>query len=432
MTKEKDIEIRSEEIIDFMSYTPTWLIKWGITVIFLIIIIICVLSSIIKYPEALTGQITITTLNPTVTIVNKVSGRLEKISIKDDASVHIGDVIATVESPANHLDVLTLKKALNSIELKSNELHINLSKFQDSLNLGDIQNEYSQLIQDLKQYQELKLNPFYTEKIKSIENQLKNQSDLLSINNEVLKMAEKGIESAVKKNGVFKKLFEDKVIPSLEFQEKQEELSRKQQEFITQKKNIIQTNITITDLQRQKLELYNDIRTKTKLLELSIFQKKSNLTNAIINWQKNYSINAYSNGRLKFLQNLTDNQFVKAGDPLFLIVPEQSTYIGLITMSSLNSGKLKIGQKVLISLDSYAANDFGKVTGIVSKIFSATNQNTYTVQISLKNGLRSSLNKEIPFKPQMNGIANIITDNTSLVERLLKKLNLLYKDNVEI
>ena len=101
-------------------------------------------------------------------------------------------------------------------------------------------------------------------------------------------------------------------------------------------------------------------------------------------------------------------------------------------MSSLNSGKLKNGQKVLISLDSYAANDFGKITGIVSKIFSASNQNSYTVQISLKNGLRSSLNKNIPFKPQMNGVANIITDNTSLTERLLKKINLLYNDTAGI
>ncbi|WP_044171714.1 HlyD family secretion protein [Flectobacillus major] len=432
MTREKDIEIRSEEIIDFMSYTPTWLIKWGISVIFLIIIIFFVLASIIKYPETLTGQATITTLNPTVTIINKVSGRLEKISMKDEASVRIGDIIAAVESPANNSDVLTLKKSLNAIEFKSNELHCNLSQFQDSLNLGDFQNEYSQLVMDLKQYQELTLNPFYTEKIKSIESQLKNQSDLLSINYDVLKMAEKDIDNALKKNSIFKKLFEEKVIPPLEFQEKQDELSRKQQDFIILKKNIIQTNVAITDLKRQKIELINEFRTKTKLLEQSIFQKKSNLANAIMNWQKNYSIKAYSNGRLKFLQNLTDNQFVKAGEPLFLIVPEQSTYVGLITISSLNAGKLKIGQKVLISLDSYAANDFGKITGIVSKIFSATNQNSYTVQISLKNGLKSSLNKDIPFKPQMNGVANIITDNTSLTERLLKKIHLLYNDTAGI
>jgi multidrug resistance efflux pump len=428
MVKENNIEIRSEEIIDFMSYTPTWLVKWGITAIFLIIAIILLLATVIRYPETLSGQITITTLNPTVTIINKVSGRLEKILVKDDSTVHIGDVIAAVESPANGADVVALKNAINSIELRSNGLHSGFSTFQDSLNLGDFQAEYSQLISDLKQYQELTQNPFFTEKIRSIENQLKNQADLSVINYEVLKMSEKDMENAVRKNNIFKKLFEDKVIPPLEFQEKQDELSRKQQEFINLKRNIVQTNIAITDLKRQKLELSNDFRTRQKALEQSIFQKKSNLTNAIINWQKNYIVKAYTNGRLKYVQNLTENQFVKMGEPLFLVVPQQNTYIGLTTIPSLNAGKLKVGQKVLVSLDSYSANDFGKVSGVVSKIFSATNQNTYTVQIAFKNGLMSSLKKQIPFKPQMVGSVNIITDNTSLTERLLKKLNLLYND----
>jgi multidrug resistance efflux pump len=431
MVKEKDIEIRSEEIIDFMSYTPTWLVKWGITVIFLIIAIILLLATVIRYPETLSGQITITTLNPTVTIINKVSGRLEKILVKDDSSVRIGDVIAAVESPATGTDVATLKNAINSIELRSNGLYLDFPTFQDSLNLGDFQAEYSQLINDLKQYQELTQNPFYTEKIKSIENQLKNQADLSGINNEVLKMSEKDMENAVRKNNIFKKLFEEKVISPLEFQEKQDELSRKQQEFINLKRNIVQTNIAITDLKRQRLDLSNDFRTRQKALEQNIFQKKSNLTNAIVNWQKNYIIKAYSNGRLKYVQNLTENQFIKQGEPLFLVVPQQNTYIGLTNVPSLNAGKLKVGQKVLVSLDSYSANDFGKVSGTVSKIFSATNQNTYTVQIAFKNGLMSSLKKQIPFKPQMAGSVNIITDNTSLTERLLKKLNLLYNDASE-
>jgi multidrug resistance efflux pump len=431
MVKEKDIEIRSEEIIDFMSYTPTWLVKWGITVIFLIIAIILLLATVIRYPETLSGQITITTLNPTVTIINKVSGRLEKILVKDDSSVRTGDVIAAVESPATGTDVATLKNAINSIELRSNGLYLDFPTFQDSLNLGDFQAEYSQLINDLKQYQELTQNPFYTEKIKSIENQLKNQADLSGINNEVLKMSEKDMENAVRKNNIFKKLFEEKVISPLEFQEKQDELSRKQQEFINLKRNIVQTNIAITDLKRQRLDLSNDFRTRQKALEQNIFQKKSNLTNAIVNWQKNYIIKAYSNGRLKYVQNLTENQFIKQGEPLFLVVPQQNTYIGLTNVPSLNAGKLKVGQKVLVSLDSYSANDFGKVSGTVSKIFSATNQNTYTVQIAFKNGLMSSLKKQIPFKPQMAGSVNIITDNTSLTERLLKKLNLLYNDASE-
>lgn len=47
-------------------------------------------------------------------------------------------------------------------------------------------------------------------------------------------------------------------------------------------------------------------------------------------------------------------------------------------------------------------------------------KNNYVVEIELTNGLITSHKKELPYRPEMQGQADIITENMSLLERFLK------------
>ena len=46
----------------------------------------------------------------------------------------------------------------------------------------------------------------------------------------------------------------------------------------------------------------------------------------------------------------------------------------------------------------------------------------YMVDIGLSNGLRTTYNKDLPFLPEMEGQADIITEDISLLERFLLPL----------
>ena len=52
-------------------------------------------------------------------------------------------------------------------------------------------------------------------------------------------------------------------------------------------------------------------------------------------------------------------------------------------------------------------------------IVDGQNAKSYMVDIELPNGLRTSYNKELPFLPEMEGQADIITEDMSLLERFL-------------
>ena len=49
----KEIELRSEEVQEVMSHVPVWILRWGITVLFCIVIILLIGSYLFKYPDVL-------------------------------------------------------------------------------------------------------------------------------------------------------------------------------------------------------------------------------------------------------------------------------------------------------------------------------------------------------------------------------------------
>ena len=50
------IEPKSEQVSEILGTPPKWLIRWGITVIFIVIAGLFVGSYFFKYPEVLTAQ----------------------------------------------------------------------------------------------------------------------------------------------------------------------------------------------------------------------------------------------------------------------------------------------------------------------------------------------------------------------------------------
>ena len=104
---------------------------------------------------------------------------------------------------------------------------------------------------------------------------------------------------------------------------------------------------------------------------------------------------------------------------VFTIIPSQnSSYIAKLKTPILNSGKLKVGQKVNISLENYPETEFGYLVGTLNKISTIPDsEGFYMLDVKLSNKLKTSYNKEIEFKQEMIGSAKIITEDLRLIER---------------
>lgn len=60
----EDIELKSEEIQEILSRPPHALIRWGITVFFMVISFLFIGGCFFSYPDTVEAGITITTENP--------------------------------------------------------------------------------------------------------------------------------------------------------------------------------------------------------------------------------------------------------------------------------------------------------------------------------------------------------------------------------
>jgi len=121
-------------------------------------------------------------------------------------------------------------------------------------------------------------------------------------------------------------------------------------------------------------------------------------------------------------------------EEVFTVVPDSAyQIIGKAMLPIARSGKVKMGQKVNIHLQNFPENEYGILRGTVQHI-SLTPAQTgetayYSVEITLPNGLITTYKKELPYLPNMQGQADIITEDLSLLERLALPIKMVLKEN---
>ena len=171
------------------------------------------------------------------------------------------------------------------------------------------------------------------------------------------------------------------------------------------------------DTEQQGTEKLNSLQTQLNSLI-------SQLKTGIQEWELNYVLKTPIDGKVTFAKYWIENQNVSAGEEVFMVVSNTSNpIIGKAMLPIARSGKVKTGQKVNIRLQNFPENEYGILRGVVSNI-SLTPVQTgeavhYVVEISLPNNLITTYKKELPNLPNMQGQADIITDDMSLLERLV-------------
>lgn len=425
-------EIRSDEVQEILTHIPNWMIRWGITLILGIITLVLFLSWLIKYPDIVSSNITLTTEIPPVKLVSKTHGQIQKIYPSEGDFINKGDFIAEIQNPLNEDAIHFLKDKTMEITDIFLTKHITKTSipvvFNDSsLVFGELQVEYNNLKSLVKEYEVLLTNTFQENKIKNIEKQLVYYNKLSSISKHQLQLSEHILKHTKEKYELDKRLYKKGVISKMDFYTKEKEFTVHQQEVENLKKAYVRNNITIAEYEKQLNEHTYEYSEKERKLKERISESIDNLENFMHSWQQNYAITAPFSGKVSYLSNLSDKQFVQAGVPLFAIIPENNKYIGHVKIPVYGSGKVKIGQDVHIKLDAYPNYEYGQINGEVIEITQipsndATEEDMiYWAKVKLINGLTTTYQKELNFKPELSGTAEIVAEDLRLIERVFNQ-----------
>ena len=114
-----DIELRSNEVREILNRPPKWILRYGIVLIFIVLVGLLVGSWFFRYPEILTAPIVVSTENLPFDIVAKTSKRIDTLMVAEKQRVNKNQLLGVLENSANTDDVLALESMLNDINISS-------------------------------------------------------------------------------------------------------------------------------------------------------------------------------------------------------------------------------------------------------------------------------------------------------------------------
>lgn len=429
MPKAQDnIQIRSEEVQEILSHVPNWMIRYGNTLVFLLLLLLLAISWFVKYPDIITAEVVVTTKIPPEKIFAKSTGQIESILVNNNSQITKNTIIGVIENSGNYKDILLLKSILDTISIDKMNFTFPMDQLP-FLILGDISMDFATFETGYSEYVlSKKLQPYSSEfsannlSLAEIKNRLVILKSQKELNEKELEFNKKDLDRN-------KMLFDNGIIAAQDYE-------RKQLEYTQSKRTLKNMSTSISQLHEAIGNSKNTIKSSeirktqddTRLLK-KVIQSFYQLKKSVKDWELRFALKSSIAGKVSYLSFWNENQTVNIGDLVFTIIPIKSLgYIGKIKAPIQNAGKIKVKQKVNIRLANYPDTEFGVLNGIVENIsLFPDKEGNYLVDVTLDKELITSYNKKIEFQQEMSGKAEIITEDLRLIERFFYQLKNVFK-----
>lgn len=419
-----DLDERSDEVKEILGKPPIWMVRWGTTIVFAILIVIIFGSSIVRYDDIIIAQITITTKTPPAYIKANAKGKLTKLFIETNENVVNGQILAEIENTASFDDVFWLKKRLEEFSIKSINLDSLENLFPSNLKLGEIQQAYADFItiyQDYLLYDILLPNE---KEIYITSQQIGQEQTSLATLIEQLDLVEEELKLSKLNYDRNKGLLERGVISKYQFEDISKKYLVDRQKHQGLLNSISNMKSSIISLKGNKTSALVTDKERKYINRLELNKSLGVLKNEISKWELTYILKSPMEGKLTMFDVRSKNENVNLGDIVFTVVPSKiGSLIGKVTVPVQNSGKIKLGQEVIIKLDNYPFQEWGSLMGEIIDISEVPKKGEalYMIYVSIDT-LITSYNKNLEFKQEMQGKAEIITEELSVLDRIFYQL----------
>lgn len=108
-------QLHTEEVQDIITAPPSWIMRWGISVFFAVLVMVTGLSYFIRYPDLVTTHTVIYSDNSSQVRAN-ATGLLTKLLITNNQSVDKDQPLAFIGAGADHRKILALTDSLKSLK----------------------------------------------------------------------------------------------------------------------------------------------------------------------------------------------------------------------------------------------------------------------------------------------------------------------------
>ncbi len=423
------LELRSDDVEEIMSQIPPWIQRWGLTVLFGILMIFFIICCILRFPQTITADVVLTSSTPPVELHANVTGNFSYMGVFDKQIVKKGDILAVLNNPANIKDVICVKELYG--QWKEGEISLeSLIEFYDEKKwqLGELQSCFMEFRFNAENYCNYKKRDYYLQKIALKKKEQHTRQELAEVQSFQSYIA---LEQANVERRIFIRdsILFDKQLGS-------------EDEYDQALKSYLQSRKIIHDYTREKKEMVLlEIENRSIELDLlnqyaeslashiqTLYFSAENMETQIEEWEHTYVLKSPIDGIVNLVGLWNKNQYVVNGDLVFIVLPvNPNSPLGKAWLPASGIGNVQVGQKVNVSLSNYPDYEYGFLTGKIQSISSIPNEShLYYVNIEFPNGLITNRKKVLPPSKQMIGTAKIIIDEERLIEKILQPISNLF------
>lgn len=340
--------------------------------------------------------------------------------VKDYQEVSKDQYLAIIENPASWKDMISLgkqaqvfKASLGTPATPLPSLH-----FTENLVLGELHPYYVDFLKALREYALFQKLNFYERQMQAIRQRI---GQYARLNTQLIKQNKLIAEEL----GLSEKRFQadsilrmQDVIAEFEVHTTKRAHLQTRQSYERNWAETIQNDIEASQLKARLTELELEKMEKENKLRNMVEDAFKNLESQRTIWEQRYVLKAPIAGKITFSRYWSNHHYANINDEVLTIVPESSSLFGQVLLPVTGSGKVATGQRVNIRIDNFPYYEYGFLNGKVETISLVPKDNVYTIKISLPEGLHTSYKKELEFKQEMQGSAEIITKDLRIIERI--------------
>lgn len=428
MEEHELIELRSDDVQEILGTPPNWLIRWGTTVMVGLICLLLLLAYFIKYPDTISAPVVITTSEPPTPIISRMDGNLTKLLVQEKQEVKAGDVLAIIQSTARYEDIIKADQVVALLQNKSIEA-LAFTELDKNLLLGEIQTEYNALVQSIDIYNFTQSNRFDKVNASQLQAQITRvQRDYDIINKKLKAVKEEKLPAAKRFEAQQKKLFMDGIASKNDLENANARIYEVNEEIKNFESALVNKELEVGTLKNQIIQIQQGANQGATDQIIKVKEAIAACRAAIDRWKQTFLLTASTGGTVSFFGKFwKEQQFVKQGEEVLVIVPTENNdtkkIIGKVMLPVAGAGKVKVGQRVVIFLDSYPYEEYGSVDAKVIDLATIPKDNTYRVEIEISGQkIITNYKKEIPQAQQLQGVAQIITEEKRFLQRILDKI----------
>lgn len=422
-------EMRSEEMQEIVGGVPGGLLRWGVTVVFGILLLLGGMAFAIRYPEVVRGQAVLTTASPAVRVVAPSGGDLSRLLVREGQQVRRGAWLAILRNPADPDDVAALGGRLDAFAPSLRAGAPVDTGFATPFTLGDVQPDYAAFLLALSQYRAFAGDAYYAAKSATLQAQVAEHGRLRATLAERLRLAE--AEARLADRGVerSRQLVREALLSPAEAEEVEGASLQKQQAVADVRNALVANDVQTTGFQGALLDLERERRERELELRLALGSAFDGLRESLRRWEQAFVLRSPLDGRVSFFRPLAEGQYVAGAEPVLAVVPAGPPTAVTVMLSHAAAGRVRPGQRVLLRFDAYPAGEFGEVEGRVRGMSlvgdraqsDAGKPSLYLVAVDLPRGLVTTHGRRLSPRQELQGTAHVVTDELRVVDRLLHR-----------